>query len=228
DENVFLHVPDKLYIKRLTQKLEIEYLKESFLKYVETFQENNKFDLRSFSVRGIEPYPQGELTIVFDRNNRCDGKGRFSIRVDILVENNHVDTLFVSGWVDVYERFVCARVPLLKNQKIDPQDLYYKNVNTSKNHQYYATKIENVEGKIPRNTIGKDGLIKTSLLERPPLVRRGDPIKLIAKRNGLIIITAGISKEDGIADDLIRVENLSSGKIVRGYVKGKSKVEVYN
>ena len=227
DENVSVHVPDKLYIKRLTQKLETEYLKESFLKYVETFQENNKFDLRNFSVRGIEPYPQGELTILFDRNNRFDGKGRFSIRVDVLVENNNIDTLFVSGWVDVYERFVCARVPLLKNQKIEPQSLYYKNINTSKIRQYYATRIEDVEGKIPKNTISKDGLIKISLLEFPPLVRRGEAIQLIAKRNGLRIITAGISKEDGIVDDLIRVENLSSGKIVRGYVKGKSKVEVY-
>ncbi len=227
DKNVSVNVPDKIYVKRLTQELTIEYLEECFLKYVETFHENNEFELRDFNVRGIEPYRQGKLTLLFDRNNRFDGKGRFSIKVNVLVENYSVDTLFLSGWVDRFERFVCARVPLERNQKIEAQDLYYKSVNTSKLQKYYAKEIENVKGKIPKNSIKKGDLIKVSLLEHAPLVYRGEAIKLIAKRDGLKIITAGISKEDGIADDLIRVENLSSGKIVRGFVKGKSIVEVY-
>ena len=74
DKNVSVNVPDKIYVKRLTQRLEIEYLKECFLKYVGTFHEDNKFDLRDFDVRGIEPYCQGKLTLLFDRNNRFDGK----------------------------------------------------------------------------------------------------------------------------------------------------------
>ena len=228
DKNVSIRVPDKIFVKRLTQIVTKGYLKEKFLKYVGTFQENNEFDLRDFNVRGLEPYPQGELTLLFDMGSRFDGKGRFSLRVDILVNNYSVDTLSLSGWVDIYEQFVCARVPLKKNQKIEAESLYYKRVNTSRLRNNYAKKIENITGMIPKNIIKKGDLIKTSLLEPAPLVHKGETIKLIAKREGLKIITAGISKEDGVAGALIRVENLSSGKVVRGYVKGKSTVEVYN
>jgi len=227
DKNVTIIVPEKIYVKRLTQTLEKDYVKEFLVKYIETFQEDKKFDLSDFSVRGIEPYPQGELSLLFARENKFSGKGRFSIRVDVLVNNNNVDKIFLSGWVDVYEQFVCARVPLLKNQKIEAHNLYYKSVNTTKLRNYFARNIENVAGKIPKNTIKKGNLLPVSLLEQPPLVYKGQAIKLIAKRDGLKIITAGISREDGITDDLIRVENLNSGKIVRGFVKGKSLVEVY-
>jgi flagella basal body P-ring formation protein FlgA len=227
DKNVLVNVPDKIFVKRLTQRLEIDDLKERFLKYVETFQEDNKFDLRDFSVRGLEPYPKGKLTLLFDKDNRFDGKGRFSIRVDVLVNNYSVDTLSLSGWLDIYEQFVCARVPLERNKIIEAESLYYKKVNTSQLRQNYVKKIENIVGKISHNRIKKGDLIRINLLKQAPLVHRGQAIKLVAKREGLKIITAGISKEDGIADDLIRVENLSSGKIIRGFVKGKSLVEIY-
>jgi len=227
DKNVYIDVPEKVFVKRLTQRLTKDSLKEKFLKYVETFQEDSNFDLRDFSVRGLEPYPQGELTLLFDRDNKFVAKGRFAMKVDVLVDSNSVGTLSFSGWIDSYELFVCARVPLKRNEKIEADNLYYKRINTSKLRKDYAKKIENVKGKIPKNSINKDDLINISLLEQAPLIRKGEAIKLVAKREGMKIITAGISREDGVADDLIRVENLSSGKIVRGYVKGKSTVEVY-
>jgi len=227
DKNVLVQIPDKIFVKRLTQKLEQEYLRSSFLKFAETFQENKSFTLHDFSVRGLEPYPDGKLTLLFDKDNRFDKKGRFSIKVDVLVNGYVVDTLSVKGWIDVYERFVCAMIPLKRNKQIEAQHLYYKSVNTSRLHNTYATKIEDVAGKIPRNTIKKGDLIKTKLLELAPLVHRGEAIKLVAKRSGLEIVTAGISKEDGKVDELIRVENLRSGKIVRGFVKGRCMVEVY-
>lgn len=227
DQTATVSVPEKIYVKRLTQRLETDYLKECFLKYVETFHEDIRVDLRDFNVRGIEPYPKGKLSLLFDRDSRLNKKGRFAIKVDVLIDSYNVDTLSLSGWIDVYERLVCARVPLKRHQKIEAQDLFYQIVNTSKFRKYCAKKIENVEGKIPKNDINKGDYIKISLLKQAPLVRKGDAVKLVAKRQGLKIITAGISKEDGVADDLIRVANLRSGKIIRGFVKGKSLVEVY-
>ena len=227
DQDAVVSVPDKIYVKRLTQTLTKNYLKDKFLKYVGTFHEGVRFDLCDFNIRGIEPYPEGKLSLLFDRDNRLNKKGRFAIKVDVLIDNYNIDTLSISGWIDVYERLVCARVPLKRHQKIAAQDLYYQIVNTSKLHQHYAKKIEKIEGKILKSDIKKGCYIKTSQLEQAPLVRRGEAIKLVAKREGLRIITAGISKDDGVVDDLIRVENLRSGKIIRGYVKGKSLVEVY-
>ena len=64
------------------------------------------------------------------------------------------------------------------------------------------------------------------MLAESPLIKKGDIIRLIVKNDNLLIVTSGLSKENGFENQLIKVENLSSGKLVRGIVKEKSKVEV--
>ncbi len=227
DENSTIRVPEKVYVKRLAQRLSPDYIKEHFLKYAASFGENNRFELRNFKIKGLEPYPEGKLTLLFDHDSRFTGRGRFSLGVDVMVNGLSVDRLLISGRIDLFERIVCARVPLERGHKIEQEDLYYRNVNTSRFRVAYAKKTEDVAGKIPKNRIKKGELIKIKVLKQAPLVRRGDRVRLVAKGKGLKIITAGISKENGAADDLVRVENLSSGKVVRGVVTGRSMVEVY-
>ncbi|MCP4718399.1 MAG: flagellar basal body P-ring formation protein FlgA, partial [Desulfobacteraceae bacterium] len=86
--------------------------------------------------------------------------------------------------------------------------------------------IQEISGKILKTSIQKDNYIKSSWLEEIPLIQKGDLVTLVARRNNLLIVASGISKEDGYADKLIRVENIGSGKIVRGMVREKTSVEV--
>ena len=58
------------------------------------------------------------------------------------------------------------------------------------------------------------------------MVQKGDIVTLVARNENMLIVTSAISKEDGFKNELIKVENLNSGKLVRGIVKEKYKVEV--
>ena len=59
-----------------------------------------------------------------------------------------------------------------------------------------------------------------------PLIQKGDIVSLFARNDTLLIVTTGVCREDGFENDVIKVENVNSGKIIRGIVKEKSKVEV--
>jgi flagella basal body P-ring formation protein FlgA len=62
--------------------------------------------------------------------------------------------------------------------------------------------------------------------KRAPAIEKGAVIKLVAQKNRLSIITLGISKEDGYPGKHVTVQNLTSGKLVRGLVTADGTVEV--
>lgn len=51
-------------------------------------------------------------------------------------------------------------------------------------------------------------------VEFPPLIKRGDRVVIQAQRGGLTLTAAGEAKQDGMAEETIRVTNLSSNKVV--------------
>jgi len=71
-----------------------------------------------------------------------------------------------------------------------------------------------------------DRVSVSGLIARPPLIQKGDIVSLFARNDTLLIVTTGVCQEDGFENDVIKVETVNSGKIIRGIVKEKSKVEV--
>jgi flagella basal body P-ring formation protein FlgA len=71
-----------------------------------------------------------------------------------------------------------------------------------------------------------DRVSVTGFVDVQPLVRKGDIVSLVSRNETLLIVTKGICREDGFENDVIKIENLNSGKILRGKIKEKSKVEV--
>jgi len=218
--------PDTIYVKRSSQSVSEETVRAAFMKYAASETRAEDFKLRNFHVRGFEAYPGGELRIVFDQSRRFEPGGRFSTRAGVHVNGKEVDTLLLNGWIDVYETLVCAKAPVKRKTVIQPEDLEVKRVNTSGMRGSYADSVEKVAGMISKSRIDDGDFIRLDRLENPPLVKRGEVVKLIASKGNLRIVTSGISKEDGSSDASIRVENLRSGRIVRGIVKGRSRVEV--
>ncbi|MFO7752568.1 MAG: flagellar basal body P-ring formation chaperone FlgA [Desulfobacteraceae bacterium] len=218
--------PDTVYVKRSSQRVAVDNVRKAFMEYAASETESEDFRLRNFSVRGFEEYPGGELAIEFDRGRKFEPGGRFSVRAGVHVNGNEVDTLMVKGWINVYQRLVCAKTTVKREAVIQAEDLELKKVDTSSMRGSYAGKVEDVAGKISRSRIREGDFIRMDRLENPPLVKRGEVVKLVASKGSLKIVTSGICKEDGSRDKSVRVENLGSGRTVRGIVKGRSRVQV--
>lgn len=60
----------------------------------------------------------------------------------------------------------------------------------------------------------------------PPLIKRGDPIELIAGNGGFTVSTAAIAQEDGRLGGRIRVKPDNKGQIVIGMVEDSGRVRV--
>jgi len=81
-------------------------------------------------------------------------------------------------------------------------------------------------GKTARRTLGAGSVLSATDVVAPRLVRRGDTVALIARRDGLEVRMSGRALGDAGANERISVENSSSRKVVQGVVEANGAVVV--
>jgi len=89
----------------------------------------------------------------------------------------------------------------------------------------YVTDAAALAGQRLRRALFAGEPLSIDALAPAPLIRRGQQVVLLARADGIEVRMAGVALSDGRADDHIRVENLSSHRIVEGVVRSGSVVE---
>jgi flagella basal body P-ring formation protein FlgA len=89
-----------------------------------------------------------------------------------------------------------------------------------------VTDLRDVLGKRITLNLRPNSEITKTMLKMFPLVRRGKMVRIILESGPLTVLTSGQSQEDGARDDLVRVKNLSSSKIIYARVVDDNTVKV--
>ena len=69
-------------------------------------------------------------------------------------------------------------------------------------------------------------MLTQSMLQNPIIMQAGIPISIVANVNGVNIKTEGVTLQRGRKDDIIRVRNTRSAKVLRAKVLDAATVEV--
>lgn len=85
---------------------------------------------------------------------------------------------------------------------------------------------EHAVGHRLRRSLAAGDALRPSLLETPPVVRRGQRLTLEANNAGLTVRMAGIAKSDGVIGAVIDVENVSSRRQLQAIVRSPQRAEV--
>jgi flagella basal body P-ring formation protein FlgA len=86
--------------------------------------------------------------------------------------------------------------------------------------------LADVVGQRVRRDLAEGAVFMPGLLDRPPLVRRGQEVMLEARAAGLTVRMAGVARRDGRLGETIPVENISSGEVREAIVRSAKSVEV--
>lgn len=225
-KDIRIDVPARVYVKRQSQTLEKKQLQKVFERFLKEHFPGKDYKLKSFSVKGLEPYPAGPVSFAFDPDSHPGTEGRVTVALDLFVGEEKVDRLILKGRVAVYEKVACARRSLKRGEKISPEDVCFISKNVFDLRGEVARTLPELENKIVRSGIRKGDSFNLSLLKESPLMKRGEVVKLVARKKHLTIETLGILAEDGYVNQVVRVENLSSGQPIRGRVTSDAVVEV--
>ena len=98
---------------------------------------------------------------------------------------------------------VVART-LQRGRPIRRQDLMTRQVQIAR-PGVYAERAEQVLGFIPRRTLNQGEPVLLELLTSPTLVRKGRPVKVVARLAGLTATAEGVLLDDGEPGDVVRV-----------------------
>lgn len=113
---------------------------------------------------------------------------------------------------------VAAIEPLGLNHIIKKGDVKLIEVKTKGERD--AVDIDEVIGKRVRRPIGANNVIKKDYLqdEISLAVKKGDTVILVAENGNVRVSAKGRLKENGGVGSFVRVENISSGKILSGKI----------
>jgi flagella basal body P-ring formation protein FlgA len=169
--------------------------------------------------------------LVPDRTVRLDllppDSGRFRGNVILRIaahqttedgEDIQVGQAIMSCLVRVKESQLQARRTIRRGEIITSENAAISLVDATYEQEDAYTSLEEAEGLKARTFIIAGKLIAPSMLERPPLVKRGDIVKLVV-RAGLVTVNSSAKVlRDGALGDSIPVEIEESHKQVQGKV----------
>ncbi len=225
-EDSIITCPDRVYVKRRSEQISSLDIRKYVEQRLSEGFGKREFHLITFNVRGLEPYPSGEISYFSGSEDMVDKNGKLSLFVDIVINGKKTDRVSVTGLVALYETVLLAKHAFEKGETLSKESVYTEKKNIFELGDGYIQSIDAIEGKQLASAVRQGECILTSLVVSPPLVQKGDIVSLVAQNDTLLIVTKGICREDGFENDVIKIENLNSGKIIRGKIKDKSKVEV--
>jgi len=128
--------------------------------------------------------------------------------------------------VGVYADVVVARHYLKKHREIRETDLQVLNRDLSLLPPDVVTEVTDVLGKRTTLSINRYETLRKSMVEEPPLIRKGDRVLLLVESPFFRITALGESKEEGRRGERVKMLNLSSKKEVYGRVLDSKTVEI--
>ena len=150
-----------------------------------------------------------------------------SKRVSLIfkVDGKVIKNLSIHCRIEAYAKVVVARNRIKYGTILNPAELMLRTMELSRLEDY-ATSIDQVAGTIAKRAIRKGVAIQSSMIESAPIVRRGELVKIIINYQGLFLTATGVAKANGKKNDVIRVRNSSSNKIIHCRVQAPGLVEV--
>jgi len=223
---------DKKAIRAITkqgyQSIPEKKLREIFREYLRrrSGKEESDIVVSRFKVIGNRPVPAGKVSFqLFQKDKRrLEGYVRLVgiISVDGVVENK----VRLSGWVDVFESVVCTSRNLKKGETVKEDDLYLARRNISHLSPNILTDMSKAVGLIVKHNLKEETCLKEWMLERSPVLDRGDMVTILAESGNLKVTVSGMVLERGYLGELIRVRNAMSKKEIYARVINNSTVVV--
>ena len=96
----------------------------------------------------------------------------------------------------------------------------------SRIHPQSLSSIETTAGKRLTIQVASGTEILATMLKDEPLVRKGKMVRMVFDNGLMHIVTVGLSEEDGVAGNIVRVKNITSNKIIYARVLSDSLVGI--
>jgi flagella basal body P-ring formation protein FlgA len=202
------------------EKIVSHYLRTTVLKG------NNIARIKDLRVPERIILPRGRITyqVMAPRNTKYLGK--IPLAVHFNVDGQFQKKVWTSATIEMFVDVVVAAKPLRKHMTITEDLIELRQMDLAHLPADVITDPQAVLGKRTRSTISAKTVLRTDLIELPPLVKRGDIVLIVAESKELRITALGKAKRKGRLGERIPVENFDSKKILNAQVLDAKTVRI--
>jgi len=219
-------IPAQVTVQRAAQRIAGDVLERFFTDYVARRLAGEDFRVSSFKVRGDDAFPVGAMALRPAEMSSSELVGQVSLPVAVVVDGRRCGRLIISAWVSRPQEVVCLQRPVSRGAVLTAADLRLESRDLSRLTGQPILELQAAEGMRARRSLRAGDYLKQAFLETPPLISRGDRIRMVAASGRLRVSAIGIARSEGGRGEQIQVENPASGKTVVGRVVDASTVAI--
>ncbi|HID29756.1 MAG TPA: flagellar basal body P-ring formation protein FlgA [Desulfobacterales bacterium] len=223
-----VRVPESVVIGRTWQSIREKRFLSIFNGYIASQLKTREADFRvsRFKVIGNGSLPEGEIKVQPVRQADARLLGHVSLTAIVRVDGKIERRVVLSGWVDRFEDVVCTTRSLTRSRIITEDDLGTTRRNISRLPHNVLASTQDVIGKRLKQTLKADAVLLANMVEKPPLIKRGDRVTIVAESSTLLITALGVAQTKGGIGDQVRVKNCMNKKEVIARIVDASTVKV--
>ena len=188
--------------------------------------DNDNIEIKNIQAASGLILPKGKYSYSIVTPKNTNFLGKLLLSVYFTVGENFKKRIYVSVNIEQYANVVVVRWPLKRNHLLKEVDVEVKKMNLGDLPSNSITDINDVLDNKLKQTVNKNTVLRTDMIDIPPLIEKKDVVRMIAESSAIKIVTLGESQEIGHKGDLIRVKNLESKNEVYARVIDSNSVKV--
>jgi flagella basal body P-ring formation protein FlgA len=212
-------IPGMVEVRRASQRVTTSYINQAFRDAMakRLGAQGADFSLHSVNAGHDLVIPAGRL----ESKVHFLGKGQQGLvaaQMEFWVNGSLAAKRRVTGKVDLYGQVAVAAMGLSRRHIIEPEDVKVVRMRLNGINGAVASDPEEVVGLRTRVPVAMGQALELSRLERAPLIRRGDVVRMIYKAGRLRVTAKGRAEQTGFKGGNIKLVNLASKREVYGKV----------
>ena len=149
-----------------------------------------------------------------------------NITVTIKCNSPNPWSIHIPIKISVFSAVSTISRPLPRGTAIQLSDLQLERRETSQLRNGYFESTDSIVGRVLKRSLPKGAVITPSNLEQNRIITRGSKVTIIARNNSITVKMSGKALDDAIEGGIVKVENLSSKRIIEAVALRPSVVEV--
>ena len=227
-DQLVLQIPAQVFVERRFTEISRDKIKSLVSDYISNNLINTLSDARIKDIQVSEglKLPGGRITYTVKPPRNNDMAGKIPFKVNFDVNGKFYKRVWATATIEIFTNVVVTKKPLGRHKPITEDDIEIRKMDLAQLPSGVITDPEVILGQRTRRAIGSHTVLRSNLVEFPPLVKRGDVVVILAETGGLKITTLGQVKKKGRFGERIPVMNFDSKKILYARVLDANTVKV--
>lgn len=170
--------------------------------------------------------PLGTVEVVIGIPGGVRFTGFTTAYAAIFVDGQRYSSVPVRMEVKLYQQVVVAARAISGREVLTSDSIRLERADTGHLAAGYITDGNQAIGLASRRLIMQGTVITSQLLDKPVLITRGSAVTIVARMGDIEVTVNGQALQDGAKDQLIRVQNVTSRRIIAARVVDNSTVLV--